>query len=224
MELQKLQDRVKQEPLNPKHHYQLAITAYHAGNIQLAENELRETLKLDPRHTEASICLSIIYNDTGRYDDARQIFDQAHTFVAQRESESTTIDMKFALKHLEIADLYARYRRFDEAIEEYSKAAHLDPKNIEILMRRAKAYAKKGFLTRALSELNHIRSLHPTFLPARIQIGLLHYSQGNILDAEIEWEQAANIAPAHQEIEAYLAMARRARSEKDPSLTETMPY
>jgi tetratricopeptide (TPR) repeat protein len=112
---------------------------------------------------------------------------------------------------MELADLYFRYRRYDESIEEYAKAAMLDPTTLDIRIRLAKAYAKKGFLTRAMQELQQLKAEHPHFAPARIQLGLLHYSQGNVLDAELEWEGVTDTEPGNREALAYLEMAKRAR-------------
>jgi tetratricopeptide (TPR) repeat protein len=115
------------------------------------------------------------------------------------------------VKHLEIADLYFRYRRYDEAIEEYNKAADLHPELLEIRIRRAKAFAKKGYLTRSIQELQQLKRENPTYSPVRIQLGLLHYSQGNLLDAELEWEATFQIEPSNREAKAYLEMAKKTR-------------
>src|SRR5207248_9674227 len=126
--------------------------------------------------------------------------EQGNQSVAHKKTGTDLgIDRKFAVKHLEMADLYFRYRRYDEAIEEYSKAALLDPTALDIRIRRAKAYAKKGFLTRAMQELQQLKGEAPHYLPARIQLGLLHYSQGNILDAELEWEAVVSFDEKNRE-------------------------
>jgi hypothetical protein len=48
-------------------------------------------------------------------------------------------------------------------------------------------------------------------VPARIQLGLLHYSQGNVLDAELEWEHVTDVEAGNREAQAYLEMAKQAR-------------
>jgi tetratricopeptide (TPR) repeat protein len=179
---------------------------------------LKKALAIDPRHTDAAICLSVLFNDIGKYDDAKKVFEQANQSVANRRSgEDLTVDRKFAVKHLELADLYFRYRRYEEAIEEYTKAARLDPTTLDIRIRRAKAYAKKGFLTRSMQELQQLKREHPHYAPARIQLGLLHYSQGNILDAELEWESIVELEPKNREAIAYLQMANRERLKQESS-------
>lgn len=207
-----IREKIKKDPHDPDAHYLLGVMHYFQGQLGATVDSLKMALSFDPRHTDAAICLSVLYNDIGKYEEAKKIFEQANQSVAhKRTGDDVQIDRKFAVKHLELADLYFRYRRHDEAIEEYGKAARLDPSNLDILIRRAKAFAKKGFLTRAMQELQQMKREHPHFIPARLQLGLLHYSQGNILDSELEWETILEIQPQHREAHAYLQMAKRAR-------------
>jgi tetratricopeptide (TPR) repeat protein len=206
-------EKIRREPDEPDGYYFKGVIQYFQGQIGPTIENLKRALSLDPRHTDAAICLSVLYNDIGRYGDAKGVFDLANQSVAHRRgSDDWGINKKFAVKHLEIADLYFRYRRYDEAIEEYSKAILLDPTSYELRIRRAKSFAKKGFVTRALQELQQLKHEQPDFLPARIQLGMLHYSQGNVLDAEIEWESTLDIEPTNRDATAYLEMAKQARS------------
>jgi tetratricopeptide (TPR) repeat protein len=204
--------KLESEPDSADAHYFLGASFYFQGNLGQAVENFRRSLELDPRHTDSAICLSVLFNDIGKYDEARKVFEQANQSVAhKRTGDDFGIDRKFAVKHLELADLYFRYRRYDEAIEEYGKAALLDPSALEIRIRRAKAYAKKGYITRAIQELQQLKNEHGEYSPARIQLGLLHYSQGNVLDAELEWEGVADLDPTNREAQAYLEMAKQAR-------------
>lgn len=207
--------RLEREPQSADANYLLGVLHYFQGRLPQAIAGLQKALELDPRHTDAAICLSVLFNDIGKYDDAKQVFEQANRSVSQRrKSDGLGVDRKFAIKHLEIADLYFRYRRFEEAIEEYRKASALDPDTPEIRIRLAKAYAKKGLVTRALQELQQLKADNPRYIPARIQLGLLHYSQSNVLDAELEWEGALEVEPGNREAQAYLEMAKYARVRK----------
>jgi tetratricopeptide (TPR) repeat protein len=207
-----IKDKISKEPGSPEGYYLMGVCQYFQGQLGPTVDNLKKALTLDPHHTDASICLSVLYNDIGKYDEAKKVFDQANQSVAHKRSgQDLEIDRKFAVKHLELADLYFRYRRYDEAIEEYTKAILLDPTALDTRIRRAKAYAKKGFLSRAMQELQQIKHEAPDFIPARIQLGLLHYSQGNVLDAELDWEAVLTIDANQKEARAYLEMAKQAR-------------
>jgi tetratricopeptide (TPR) repeat protein len=207
-----IRERLREEPDSADAHYLMGVMHYFQGQLGPTVENLRRALSLDPQHTDAAICLSVLFNDIGKYDDAKKVFEQANQSVAHKHTgDDMGIDRKFAVKHMELADLYFRYRRYDESIEEYAKAAVLDPTTLEIRIRLAKAYAKKGFLTRSMQELQQLKHEHPHYVPARIQLGLLHYSQGNVLDAELEWEGVADVDPTNREAIAYLDMAKQAR-------------
>jgi tetratricopeptide (TPR) repeat protein len=217
-----IQAKLKGDPQSADAHYLLGVAHYFQGKIPETIECFRKALTIDPRHTDAAICLSVLFNDIGRYDDAKRVFETAnHSVAFKKESGDQAINKKFAVKHLELADLYFRYRRYDEAIDEYTKATLLDSSHLEIRIRRAKAYAKKGFVARAIQELQQLKSENSRFLPARIQLGLLCYSQGNILDAELEWEGVLESDPRNKEAIAYLEMAKESRAAQGRPLERT---
>lgn len=207
-----LDDRLKKDQKDADAHYLLGVMYYFQGEVGPTLSCLKRALELEPKHTDASICLSVLLNDLGKYDDAKNVFEKANQSVAhKKEGVVTSIDQKFSVKHLELGDLYFRYRRYDEAIDEYSKAAILNPHHEEIRIRRAKAYARKGYVSRALQDLQALKHEKPNFIPARIHLGLLYYSQGNMIDAEMEWETVLQMAPSNREAATYLKMAQKAR-------------
>jgi len=213
-----IKQQLEKKPDCADSHYLLGVSNYLQGNIGQSIENLNRAISIDPKHTRAAICLSILLNDIGKYEEAKKIYEKANqSLFSQQSSPDAETNKKFSIKHLELADLYFRYRRYDEAIEEYRKAASLDPTTTEIRIRLAKAYAKKGFVSRAIQELQQLKSEKPSDVHIRIQLGLLHYSQENVLDAELEWEAAADIAPNNREILTYLDLAKEVRGKKLPT-------
>ncbi len=200
------------EPDNADFYYLRGLLRSYQGRLVDSIEDLRHALSLEPRHTDAAVCLSIILNDIGRYDEAKKIFEQANQSVFLKQiGDDLQIDRRFAVKHFELGDLYFRHRRFDEAIEEYNKAILLDPQSSEMRIKRAKSFAKKGFITRAIQDLQQLKQERPSDPSVRVQLGLLHYSQGNILDAELEWESVLELDPVHREAIAYLDLIKSSR-------------
>ena len=198
------------EPDNADFFYLRGLLRSYQGKLLESIEDLKRALRLEPKHTDAAVCLIVILNDIGRYDEAKKIFEQANQSVFLKQvGDDEQIDRRFAVKHFELGDLYFRYRRFDEAIEEYNKAILLDPMTAELRIKRAKAFAKKGFITRAIQDLQQLKSERPVDLAVRIQLGLLHYSQGNALDAELEWESVLEMDPVHREAIAYLDLLKK---------------
>lgn len=198
------------EPDNADFFYLRGLLRSYQGRLVDSIEDLKKSLALDSKHTDAAICLSIILNDIGKYDEAKKVFEQANQSVFLKQvGDDVQIDRRFSVKHFELGDLYFRYRRFDEAVEEYNKAILLDPQSTDIRIKRAKAFAKKGFITRAIQELQQLKVEKPHDLTIRIQLGLLHYSQSNLLDAEIEWESVLEQDPVHREAIAYLDLIKK---------------
>jgi tetratricopeptide (TPR) repeat protein len=198
------------EPDNADFFYMRGLLRSYQGRLVDSIEDLKHALHLDPKHTDAAVCLSVILNDIGRYDEAKKIFEQANQSVFLKQiGDDAQIDRRFSVKHFELGDLYFRYRRFDEAIEEYNRAILLDAQSTDIRVKRAKAFAKKGFVTRAIQELQQLKNERPHDLTVRIQLGLLHYSQGNVLDAELEWDSVLEIDPVHREAIAYLDLLKK---------------
>ena len=200
------------EPDNADYYYLRGLLRSYQGRLIDSIEDLKRALNLDPKHTDAAVCLSVVLNDIGRYDEAKKIFEQANQSVFLKQiGDDAQIDRRFSVKHFELGDLYFRYRRFDEAVEEYNKAIQLDPLAIDLRIKRAKAFAKKGFITRAIQDLQQLKIERSTDLAVRIQLGLLHYSQGNVLDAELEWESVLEMDPVHREAIAYLDLIKSTR-------------
>ncbi|MBI3557728.1 MAG: tetratricopeptide repeat protein [Deltaproteobacteria bacterium] len=191
--------------------HSLGTCHYLQGQLSKSIDCFKKLLSIDPKHTDAAISLSIIYNDVGRYDDAKKIYQIANqSLQLKRQGTDNLLDRKFALKHIELGDLYFKYHRYDDALDDYSRAARLDPNQLDIRIKLAKVYAKKGFTTRAIQELQQLCHQHQNYLAARVHLGLMYFSQGNIIDAQLEWEKARAQDPVNAEIQTYLEMAKQA--------------
>lgn len=185
------------------------------GEIGKAIKAFNKVLTLNPEHTDAAISLSVLYNDIGQYEEARKVFETANERVKGKSKspglmEDKHINKKFASKHYEIADLYLSYNRYDEALFEYNKVIALDPENLEAKIKIAKVYAKKGFIAKAIEELRTLKNEEPNYAPARIALGVLHYGNGNILEAQTEWEKVLLKDPFHTEASMYINLSRTA--------------
>jgi tetratricopeptide (TPR) repeat protein len=209
-----LHDIIENNPQATEAYFYLANVFHVRGELGKAIKGFQRVLELDPHHTDAAISLSVIYNDIGRYEDAKAIFEKANSQVKNTQSQGLSdphLNRKFSLKHYEIAEMYATYGRTDEALFEYNKAATLDPDNLEIRIKIAKTYTKKGFTSKAFEELKRLKNEHPGYMPVRIALGLLYYGNGNIIEAQAEWQNVLGREPAHQEAQMYINLSRSAK-------------
>ena len=185
------------------------------GEIGKAIKAFNKVLNLNPEHTDAAISLSVLYNDIGQYDQAKKVFDTANDRVKGKNKgsglhEDKHINKKFASKHYELADLYLSYNRYDEALFEFNKVIGLDPENLEARIKISKVYAKKGFVVKAIEELRNLKNEEPSYAPARIALGVIHYGNGNVIEAQTEWEKVLIKDPFNSEANMYMNLSKTA--------------
>ena len=208
-----LNEIIEQNPNATEAFFYLANVFHVRGELGKAIKAFQRVLELDPHHTDAAISLSVIYNDIGKYEEAKAIFEKANNQVKNNQSQGISdphLNKKFSLKHYELAEMYASYGRTDEALFEYNKASTLDPDNLEIRIKIAKTYTKKGFTSKAFDELKRLKNEHPGYMPARIAMGLLYYGNGNIIEAQAEWQNVLSREPNHPEAIMYIQLSRSA--------------
>ena len=195
-------------------YFMMANIFHMRGEIGKSIKGFTKCLSLEPGHTDAAISLSVVYNDIGKYEEAKKVFEQANSRVKygkeKDEFEDDHINKKFALKHFELAEMYMTYNRLDEALFEFNKVVGLDPDYLEARVRIAKVYAKKNFITKSLDELKKLKNEHPNYLPARIALGVLYYGHGRVLEAQSEWERVLVKDPRNEEALMYINLSRTA--------------
>lgn len=194
-------------------HYLMGSIFHRQNELAEAVEALKRSLLLDPSFTDAAISLSIIYNDTGHYQEGRAVFEQAEKSLDQRSAfaqTSVVVSKELAAKHLELGQLYRKLQRFDEAATEFTKAARLDNSNIEARIELAKTHAQRGNSELAERELSELAKAVPTNVNVKIQLALLHYARGNTVDAQIELNEALVQDPANQTVRTYLNLTRQA--------------
>ncbi|MFZ9000135.1 MAG: tetratricopeptide repeat protein [Bacteriovoracaceae bacterium] len=209
-----LNEAIEQNGTNKEAFFLLANIFHTRGEVGKAIKAFKKVLEIDPCHTDASISLSVLYNDIGKYDEGRKIFEMANERVKNKKTnekiEDVHINKKFSMRHFELAELYMTYNRFDEALFEYNKAIKLDPENLVARIKIAKVYAKKGFIGKAFEELRKLKTEYPEYLEARVALGVLHYANGNVLEAQTEWERVLTKDPLHKDASMYLNLSRTA--------------
>ena len=203
---------IESNPANPESYFYVGNIFHIKGQLGKAVKAFNKVLELDSNHTDAAISLSVILNDIGKYEEAKAIFDKANDQVKKESSgiQDPHINKKFSLKHYEIAEMYFSYNRYEEALFEYNKASNLDPENLEIRIKIAKVYSKKGYANKAVEVLRRLKSERPGYTPARVALGLLHYGAGNVLEAQTEWQSALAKDPANEELQMYLNLSKSA--------------
>ncbi|MBK9293776.1 MAG: tetratricopeptide repeat protein [Oligoflexia bacterium] len=192
--------------------YQMLGTIYYdQGKFTKAIQTFKRALEIDPTFTDASIGLSIIYNDLGKYEEGKAVFQEAQRVLAFKKTKSDPyIEEKLSLKHLELGDLYFQYQRFDEALEQYYKASSLTIRKPDAHMKIVEVYIKKNQASKAVKELRKLIDSFPGYIPARLKLGVVFYNSNKVVEALQEWEGVLSRDPLNSDAQNYLKLAQEA--------------
>lgn len=206
-----LQQMILQGTRNPEVYQMLATICYDKGQFSKAIKTFKRALEIDPNYTDASVGLSIILNDLGKYDEGKKIFQEAQELLDKKNSKADPfIEEKLANKHEELANLYFQYKRYKEALEQLLKALSLSSRKAEITMRLAEVYTQLGQKDRAIKDLKNLIREYPQFLQARLKLGLIFYQANQIAEAVEQWENVLARDPQNGEALRYVRMAQAA--------------
>ncbi len=208
-----LQQLLLSDGKNPEVFHMMATIYYDQGKFNKAIRTFRRALEIDPTFTDASVGLSIILNDLGRYDEGKKVFIEAQEALSRK---SSTVDSyaqeKLAMKHDELGELYFQYKRFDDALEQYQRALTLSTRKPELKMKVVECFLRRnqaGDGQLAMRELNLLTSEYPTFVPARLKLGLMFYNSRQVVAAIEQWETVLLRDPEHPVALKYLQMAQQ---------------
>lgn len=182
------------------------------GKISQAINNFKKVLEINSDHTDAMISLSVLFNDIGKYEEAKSYFELADRKVKHGSGGviDNHINKKFSALHFEIAEMYFTYGRHDEALSEFQKASDLDNSNLAIRIKIAKVFERRGFKAKALEELLQLKRRDPNYIPGRLALGLHYYSLGKVIEAQNEWHNILKKDPANKEARMYLTLSKSA--------------
>ncbi|UYL10436.1 tetratricopeptide repeat protein [Bdellovibrio sp. SKB1291214] len=206
-----LNQMLLQSTRNPEVYQMLATIAYDKGQFSKAIKTFKRALEIDPTYTDASVGLSIILNDLGKYDEGKQVFLDAQAQLDKKSGKQDPfVDEKLASKHEELADLYYQYKRYNEALEQLLKAQKLSSRKAEITLRVAEVNVQLNQTDRAIKDLKSLIREYPHLIPARLKLGAIYYNSNNIAEATEQWENILIRDPQHPEALRYLKMAQAA--------------
>lgn len=202
---------------SPEVFHMLGTIYYDQGKFNKAIRAFRRALELEPTFTDASVGLSIILNDIGKYEEGRKVFDEARELLARQSSnDDPYINEKFSIKHDELGELYFHHNRFKDALDQYYKALTLSNRKPELTMKVVECYMRLNEPDKALRELRSLIKEYPGFLSARVRLGRILYETSDLPGAVEQWEAVLHRDPNHSEAGRLLRQAQ--------AITQRSPY
>lgn len=200
---------------SPEVFHMLGTIYYDQGKFNKAIRAFRRALELEPTFTDASVGLSIILNDIGKYEEGRKVFDDARELLAKQNSnEDPYVNEKFSIKHDELGEMYFQHQRFKDALEQYYKALALSSHKPELTMKIVECYLRLSESEKALKELRGLTKDYPGFLSARVRLGKILYDMGDVQGAIEQWEATTHRDPQHGEAQRLLRQAQALTAQR----------
>lgn len=194
---------------SPEVFHMLGTVYYDQGKFNKAIRAFRRALELEPTFTDASVGLSIILNDIGKYDEGRKVFEEARELLnKQSANDDPYLNEKFSIKHDELGEMYFHHGRFKEALDQYYKALSLSNRKPELTMKLVECYVRLDEGERATKELRALIKDYPGFLSARVRLGKILYEAGDVQAAIEQWDATTHRDPNHAEAQRLLRQAQ----------------
>lgn len=176
--------------------HMLGSIYYDQGKFNKGIRAFQRALQLDPAYTDASVGLSIILNDLGRYSEGQKVFEDAQALLKKSQNQGhQLINEKLAVKHDELAELYFQYARYNEALEQFYKALTLSQRKVELRMKVAETYFKLESYEKAVRELKIILEDHPEYFRARLKLGNIYFARKEVQLAREQWQTVLRLEP-----------------------------
>ncbi|GAB4307932.1 MAG: hypothetical protein Kow0090_22450 [Myxococcota bacterium] len=189
-------------------HNMLGVIYYQQGNYQRAKARFEEALRINPRYVDAAINLSVTYNELGEFEKASEVYKQA--VLASQPTSRGDIDPyvkgKIANMYADIGDAWLTQGELERAKDEFQKALDLCPGYQDIRTKLALCLRDTGDLDKAEALLKVVIAERPNYLKARIELGLLYFSQNRKEEASKQWEEVLKLDYSNKSARMYMRL------------------
>ncbi|OGQ04944.1 MAG: hypothetical protein A2W61_01425 [Deltaproteobacteria bacterium RIFCSPLOWO2_01_44_7] len=188
-------------------HNMLGVICHIEGKFESAMDCFKEALKLNPHYTEAVLNLAVLYNDLGKYQEAKKLYGNL-----QKKKGNSSHDIEPVLKgklsnmHADVGDTYRSVGLYKHAVEEYKKALELNSSYVDIRTKLGVALREAGNIAGAIKEFKQVIKEDSRYQMARIQLGVAYYSSGDLKEAKKEWEAVLKQDPENESAKIYLRL------------------
>jgi tetratricopeptide (TPR) repeat protein len=195
----------------------LGVMAHERSDYARAEQNFESATRINPNYTEALLNLAVTYNDQGKYEAARNIYQQIRS---ARERSKDGIDPfakgKLANMHGDLATAYEEAGLPEEAIHELERAVSLCPGFVDLRSRLGVLHRDAGNLQTARQQFEAARAANPRYAHARVMLGITLLSLNEVDAALAEWQAALEQEPNNRSAQMYIRMVETSRKSVRP--------
>ncbi len=187
-------------------HNMLGIIHYNEGRHDEAIKAFTRALELNPRYTEASLNLAVVYNEKGEFDKGESVYLDAKK--VERKEDGSYLDPfvkgKLANMHAELGNIYKNIGYYFEACHEYKKALDLRPEFLDVKTNLGIVYREMKEYAMSVRKLDSVVKHNQEYAPAWVQLGLTYYVMGKHDRAQEKWEKVLKMNPEDKLVKMYL--------------------
>ncbi len=185
----------------------LGVIAHVKGRFASAIDYFTKALDINPRYTEATLNLAVLYNDLGQYTDAKKLYGNLRKNTGKVYGQvEPVLRGKLSNLHADIGDIYRSIGLYPFAIDEYEKALQLNPSYFDIRTKLGQALRENGKCDDSLKEFKKVLKSDPKYCPALIQQGITFYTMDRITNAVKSWRAALDRDPENKYAQMYLRL------------------
>jgi len=174
---QALNDSNQAIRLNPNHvtaYYNRAFAQMELGEYQQAIDDCKEAIRLNPNHVAVHQHLTNAKN---------RLFEQYHVNAHQHLTNLTNTENRLYEQYFNQGITLINQEKYQQAIEQFTKALTLNPNDIQVYSWRRDAYIQLGQYQPAVEDCTLIISIAPRNIPAYIKRCFSHLSLGKYQQA-----------------------------------------
>jgi tetratricopeptide (TPR) repeat protein len=118
----------------------LGTINYEQSQFKASIVSFKKALHIDPYFTDSSIGLSVVLNDLGKYEQAKEIFQDAQKKLKEQNTEQsgTNLNLEIANKHRELSELYSKANQPRMAFQNIVQYEELTAETLETVLMKAK--------------------------------------------------------------------------------------
>jgi len=181
------------------------------GQPEAALEEFDRALKINDQYVEAHLNRALVLNELGRFEEGAEAFERAGYYeyaVAGRFPAAITA--RLAQAHAQVGDLYNEAGAPVEAAAQYRRALEMRPRFHDIRNKLAQSLLQIGDVNGAVDQLTMALAGNPKFVPARLNLGLALFRQGDREGAKREWRECRAQDADNAQVAAFLALLEAA--------------
>lgn len=168
-----------QRPEDADIYYKSGLAFLERDQLDLALNEFRKALEINPQHIEALHESGVVYLRKGELDQAAVKFHQV-----------IKIKSDLPIAHRNLGMIYLTKKSIDQAIREFKEAVQLAPHEFYSHYLLGKAFLEKGIEELAILEFQETVRLNQSFPEVRKELAYIYHQKGHEEDNAILFEKA----------------------------------